>query len=230
MNPVLHLIRHFSIRLRMIGAIAMVLALLLAVGGTGLWGMFRVQAESRQMADDAVNGLGALATLTQAAGDLRRYEKDLVINADKPEKVTEYLAKWRKAAKDTDANAGVIAQTWDGEVGDLARAARGQYAAYVTAAEAVFTKQQAGGYENVAAINEALAATAKTPIHAAEQSLSGIARAVSTASAATSRRVEASSQQALLLFSVVLGVAVLIVMPLTLANSASITRPSSSVW
>jgi methyl-accepting chemotaxis protein len=225
MTSIPTLLRHFSIKLRMIGAIAMVLALLLAVGGTGLWGMFRVQAESRQMADDAVNGLGALATLTKSAGDLRRYEKDLVINSDKKEKVTEYLAKWRKSVKDTDANADVLAETYTGDVSALAKTVKAQYATYATAADTVFAKVESGGFENIAAINDALAASAKQAVHDSEVSLSQMEKAVSAQSAKASQRVEAASHLALALFSIALGIACVLVMPLTLANSASITTP-----
>ena len=46
MQFVHQLMRNFTIRLRMIGAILMVVALLVMVGGAGLFGMFRIQTLS----------------------------------------------------------------------------------------------------------------------------------------------------------------------------------------
>ncbi len=49
------LLRRFTIRLRMIGAILMVLALLAAVGGAGLFGMCRIQAQSAEFFEHSVS-------------------------------------------------------------------------------------------------------------------------------------------------------------------------------
>jgi methyl-accepting chemotaxis protein len=225
MTSIPTLLRHFSIKLRMIGAIAMVLALLLAVGGTGLWGMFSVQAESRQMADDAVNGLGALSVLAKSASDLRRFEKDMAMHFNHKDEAAKYRAKWDEAMKSTDANAKVVAETYGGEAGALATKMGGLYVAYGAAARPIFDKVQAGGFDSVDAVNDALTASAKTPARDAEAVFGGMQKAVAAESEKAAQRVEASSRLALIMFSVALGVACLLVMPLTLANSASITAP-----
>ncbi|MDN8910307.1 hypothetical protein Q0O53_13655, partial [Staphylococcus aureus] len=46
MNVFAHM-RMFTIRLRMLGAIAVVLLLLGMLGGAGMWGMFRIQSMSQ---------------------------------------------------------------------------------------------------------------------------------------------------------------------------------------
>ena len=47
------LMRLFTIRLRMLGAIAMVLALLGIVGAGGLWGMGRIQSQSDALLENS---------------------------------------------------------------------------------------------------------------------------------------------------------------------------------
>jgi len=82
------LLRHFSIRVRMIGAIAMVLALLTLVGGVGLYGMGSLKSQTKNFADMSVNEANALTALVRGMGDLR--------NANR-RRVSRYLRRGRKA-------------------------------------------------------------------------------------------------------------------------------------
>ncbi len=225
MTSIHDLLRNFTVRTRMLGAIAMVLAMLLAVGSTGLWGMFRVQAESRVLSDDVVNGLGALATLAKSAGDLGRFEKDTAIDFDKKDKIAEDRARWEAARKLVDANVRFIASSYDGEAAAVARKLQENYAAYAAALNPVFVKLDAGGYDSTAAVNEALTAAALPAAKAADESLAKMQQAMAGEAARAAAGMDASTKLALLVFTIVLGTAVVIVVPLTLANSGSITGP-----
>ena len=79
-----HLLQRYSIRTRMLGAIAIVLLLLVGVGGTGLFGMWRVEALGDRFANVTFRDATALSGLRAAMGNVRRYEKDMVINLDMP--------------------------------------------------------------------------------------------------------------------------------------------------
>ena len=93
------LLRNFTIRTRMMAAIAMVLALLGLVGGTGLWSLQRLSAASEQFISGTHANLERLGELRSAMGDLRRFEKDLMLNATDAAKVAEYRAKWAAAGE-----------------------------------------------------------------------------------------------------------------------------------
>ncbi len=225
MNFIKQQLRTLTVRTRMVGAIAMVLALLLAVGAAGLGGMYKVQAQSRLLSDSTVNGLGALSVLAKASGDLGRFEKDMAIDFDKKDKLAEARAHWDAAGKLVEANARVLAQVYDGETTKAATALLDRHAAYVAALGPIFAKLESAGFESTAAVNAALTETALPAARAADEALVQTQNAVSREAAQATDRMEATARAAFVVCMVVLGVAVLVVVPLTLANSSSITKP-----
>jgi methyl-accepting chemotaxis protein len=225
MNFINDSLRAFTVRTRMIGAIAMVLVLLLAVGGAGLGGMRKVQAQSRLLSDSTVNGLGALAVLAKASGDLGRYEKDMAIDFDKKDKLAEDRAHWEAAGKLVDANANVIANAYDGDTAQVAKTLQARHAAYVAALAPILVKLDGGGFDSAAAVNAALTDTALPAARAADEAMVQMQNAVSKEAADASDQMDATARLAFIVYLSVLGVAVVLVVPLTLANSSSITKP-----
>ena len=57
------LMRQFSIRFRMLGAIAVVLALLGLLGGAGMLGMFRIHSLSEDFVSNSFAEVGYMAAL-----------------------------------------------------------------------------------------------------------------------------------------------------------------------
>src|SRR5690606_26946644 len=90
------LMRHFSIRTRMRGAIATVLVLLAMVGGAGLLGMLRIQDMSEDFAHHSFEETKTLSALREAIGQMRRHEKDRFLKAGGAE-VTKSFDAWQKA-------------------------------------------------------------------------------------------------------------------------------------
>jgi hypothetical protein len=78
MNAIKSMIRNFTIQFRMMGAIVMVVVLLLAV-------------------DQALTVNDHLSSLYSAYGDVRRFEKDLILSREDPAKVADYEKKWLTA-------------------------------------------------------------------------------------------------------------------------------------
>ena len=225
MKLIQSLLRILTVRTRMLGAIAMVLVLLTAVGGTGLWGMYRIQAESRAASEATINGLGAIAVLAKAAGDLGRQERQLAIDFDKKDKIADDKAQWDAAKKRVDANAAVIATLYDGDTAKAARTLQDRYAAYAAAMAPILAKLDSGGFDSSQSVSDALSASALPAWRAADEALAQIQDAVAKEAAAAAASMDGTSRLALTICMVVLGAAVLVVMPLTLANSASITGP-----
>ena len=79
MQAIHSLMRRFSIQTRMVGAIAMVLFLLLLVGGAGLAGMFRIQTLSHDFVDSSFTQTTHLVALQDHYGDMRRHEKEMAV-------------------------------------------------------------------------------------------------------------------------------------------------------
>ena len=88
------LMRQFTIRLRMLGAIGVVLGLLGLLGGAGMLGMFRIHNMSQDFMDHSFAEVGYMAELRGEMGAIRQDEKDMIIGYEKPEAVKAAHAKW----------------------------------------------------------------------------------------------------------------------------------------
>jgi len=217
------IIRNFTIRTRMLGAIAMVLALLGLVGGAGLWSLQRLATSNAQFVNGTHQTLAMLGDLRVAVGDLRRFEKDLLLNATDPALVASYRAKWTAVA---DLARGQARALTEGSQGDAAASgARVQplLAAYIDKSSAAFSQLTGTADGAMAAI--AAMAEAKKPVQATDAELTVLAKALN----ADKARYLAESAQARILsyglFGVAVLLAVLLVVPLTLMNMSSICGP-----
>jgi methyl-accepting chemotaxis protein len=224
MNALLSLMRRYTIRTRMVGAIAMVLTLLSLVGGAGLYGMFQIQQMNADFAENTVAEAGQLGELRTAMGDLRRYEKDMILSYEKPDGVAEYHAKWRQ----TNSNAlTLIDAMLKGEEdvdNPILRQLRPQLEAYTAAAAPVIKQLEASGYDNAAVANKMMG-KAKDSIRAAELRLVELGDALRTEGEASKAEIAAAARRTVWLFGLAVALAVAVVVPLTLANMSSICRP-----
>ena len=86
--------RQFTIRLRMLGAIGVVLSLPGLLGGAGMLGMFRIHHMSQDFMDHPFANVGYMAELRGELGAIREYGKDMIVGHEKPEAVKAAHAKW----------------------------------------------------------------------------------------------------------------------------------------
>ena len=88
--------RQFTIPLRMLGAIDVVLSLpglLGLLGGAGMLGMFRIHHMSQDFMDHPFANVGYMAELRGELGAIRQYGKDMIVGHEKPEAVKAAHAK-----------------------------------------------------------------------------------------------------------------------------------------
>ncbi|MDV7393379.1 MCP four helix bundle domain-containing protein, partial [Arthrospira platensis SPKY1] len=93
----LSFMRRFSIRLRMLGAIGVVMALLFVVGGAGLWGMHRLASLGSEFAGHAFVETQTLSRMRVALVDMSRHEKDMVIQYESPEQMSLARVRWERS-------------------------------------------------------------------------------------------------------------------------------------
>ena len=74
------MLRRFTIHARMRGTVVLVLALFLLVGATALVGGARLKSLNHELVARSMAQQHAIADLRGALGDVRRWEKDMVIN------------------------------------------------------------------------------------------------------------------------------------------------------
>ena len=218
------LLRRFTIRTRMLGAIAMVLALLTLVGAFGLWGLNQVTTGSERYVATTHAQTVVLAELRTAIGDVRRYEKDLLINYDSAAQQQAYQPKWRAAVDQVQASARRLAAGDASPKAEAARRIDALLAAYATQVAPVLKALQVGGFNDAPVANQAIA-PAKKLAHEAETQIAALARLLEQETEAAVAAQRHSARLALWGFGAALALAVVLVVPLTLANMASICGP-----
>jgi len=220
----LALMRIFSIRWRMLGAIGVVLALLLGVGGAGLWGMRSLQALSHDFMNHAYHKSNALASLRLAFGDLARYEKDMVIQYESPEQLSLANLKWDNARKRVREQVALMRGGEPDESDVVLESLERNLMAYEAAVEPVVTNIQEGGYDSATMANRMLN-RAHERYAAIESDMKQIENIIRDEAADLKTQEDATTRITLIGFAVAVALAMVIVVPTTLANMQSICRP-----
>jgi methyl-accepting chemotaxis protein len=225
MNQLVLLLRGFTIRMRMIGAIAMVLLLLAAVGATALWARQRLVDANHDLANHVVSELATLGELRSAIGDLRRYEKDMLLSYEDAEGAKRYHGMWteRQAAVNKLIDSMLAGE--EDEDNAVLRELRTNLDDYAKGAEPVFRQVLASSYDNASAARKLLEAKALFHAVDAETQVGRLAELITAEAAEVKSHSDAASKTALYALIASLAVALLLVVPLTLINMESICRP-----
>jgi methyl-accepting chemotaxis protein len=225
MNSFLTLMRSFSIRVRMLCAIGMVLAMFAAVGAVGLLGGQHVGALGGRFAAslDAVDGISAAR---HALAQVRALEKQMVIEYEDGVAVLKQREAWTRELEATKKALAALAalQGAGEEVAELAKDAGGRLEAYKERSSPVLNNIQNGGYDN-ARVADRMLAKAKEEFQAAEQRVDAIAKAISSSALVTQHELKETMRTVMIAFVATLALVVVVVAPLTLLNSRSITEP-----
>ena len=169
-------IRNFTIRSRMLGAIAMVLGLLGLVGGAGLWSLQRLNHANDQFVTGTHQTLATLGDLRVAVGDLRRFESALLLNATDPASVASYRTRWTAAADLARTQARALTEGSDGEAAASGARVQPLLADYINQSGAAFSQLTGTADGAIAAI--AALDQAKKPARAAEAELNVLSKAL----------------------------------------------------
>ena len=218
------LMRQFSIRTRMMGAIGVVLMLLLLVGGAGLWGMGRLHALSSEFMNHAFKETVTLSRLQEALGDLGRYEKDMIIGYEKPDAVAKAKAQWQGARDSALQQIELMLVGEEDEDNALVREMKDQLARYVAFVEPVSAQLELGGYETATVANRVLG-RAHEQYDGLIQNLEKVEAVLVAEAALLEQEAETTRAQTLALFGVAVALAAVVVVPSTLLNMQSICRP-----
>jgi methyl-accepting chemotaxis protein len=219
-----HLMRQFSIRTRMIGAIAIVLALLALVGGAGLTGLLRMQTQTTAFMTSSFADSNTLAVLRTALGEMRLAEKEMIVNYEKPEEVTRFSGQWTAARERVVAQLKKLQEGTPDDGTALAKRMETELGTYATAMAPVIKQLENSGYDSATVANRVMG-RAKEAIGAAEKTVGDLQKALGDEGAQADAARQAMTRQTITLFAVALGIAILIVVPATLINMQSICRP-----
>ncbi|ARV19447.1 Methyl-accepting chemotaxis protein II [Curvibacter sp. AEP1-3] len=218
------MMRQFTIRLRMLGAIAMVLALLFMLGGGGLWGMGKIQDQSDAFLDNSFAEMQHLGRLQAAMSTVREAEKDMIIEYERPAEVEKAYTRWKSHLAEVDAIAGHFLEGVEDTDNPVVREMQADLKEYVKLFEPVANQLKSSGYESATIANrmsqKALGQIDKVMKHM--KSLEGVLQDEANDAVNDQHKVSGVIKW---LFIAALGVASLVVVPLTILNMNSICQP-----
>jgi methyl-accepting chemotaxis protein len=224
MSSLQSLLRRFTIATRMRGAIVMVLACFLLVGAAAVLGGLRLKSLNNSFVEHSVRESRTVADLRAALGDVRRWEKDMVINYEDGVAVLKARESWSASIKQTRKAFEVLLEGAEDEDNEITRQALERLDAYAKASEPVLQTIQNGGFDT-AKVADRMLGRAKEQIAAVEQAVAQITTVLDAKAAAARTDFDKAMAQTLYAFGGVMLLVVLSVVPLTLVNSASIVAP-----
>ena len=218
------LMRRFTIRFRMLSAIGVVLTLIGMLGGTGLYGMARIYGMSQDFMNQSYAVVGRLAELRSDMNMARRYEKDMIIQYEKPEAVKASFAKWQASLQHGEkAAASLQTGLREGNKANLQQVVQ-TLAAYRDLFVPIARQLEAQAYDTATVANR-LSSRALAKFDEAETLLNQIELALRKDVENAVEEQAAVAQQVKLLFALVIVLGLLVVVPTTLLNMRSICQP-----
>jgi methyl-accepting chemotaxis protein len=217
------LARNCSIRARMHVSTALTAGFLLLVGAAGLWALHRMDTIGATFAEGThANAVRAIELATQI-GNVRRFEKDLVLAYEKPENVAGIRVHWREAISLTQAKAAEMS-VGDGDDALAAREIGPLLAKYQQLAEPVFRQLEDGAYDNASAADKLLM-RAKSEVRTAEKNFKTLITALEQQALDSRTQADAAKSEAYLQLGIALAFAVLLAVALSLVNTRSLCGP-----
>ena len=217
------LMRQFTIRFRMLGAIAVVLALLGLLGGAGMFGIFRIYDLSQQLVKQSA-GVERVGSLRYEMSLVRRHEKDMIIQYEKPEAIRQIRDKWLADLKNIDKTLASVLQGAAESDKPALQTAIQHMARYRELFSQLAGQLESSAYET-ATIASRMSTRAVAEFEEADKLLSQIDAARRESARQAIEGQGAVLQQTLLLFAALVVLTVIVVAPLTLLNMQAICKP-----
>ncbi|BEP94385.1 HAMP domain-containing protein [Acidovorax sp. sif1233] len=216
--------RQFTIRMRMLGAIAVVLGLLGLLGGAGMLGMFRIHDMSQNFMDNSFAKVGYMAELRGEMGSVRQYEKDMIIGYEKPEAVKAAHDKWLASQDKAKKIAAKFLEGEDDADNVVVRNIIARLDSYRELFAHVARQLEASGYDTATIANR-MSGKAVAEFDQADKlvgELDTVLRAEVAQSVEQQGRVSSETKW---LFVLAVVITVVVVVPTTLMNMNSICHP-----
>ncbi|MDR7269802.1 methyl-accepting chemotaxis protein [Pelomonas saccharophila] len=216
--------RSFTIRTRMQGAIALVLLMFAALGLTGLLGGRQLMTLNVDVTTHAMQDLRHLAAIRQALADVRLEEKQMVIAYEDPDQVKQFRLRWDAAAQRLTQPLQGLQEGKQEENKAVAAEALKFLQDYRTAAQPVLNQIEAGGFDT-AKVADRMLNRPKAAMREIEKRVEAIGGLIDQQAKATEAEFAAEMARIGWRSLAVLVLVMVLVVPLTLVNSSTITSP-----
>jgi methyl-accepting chemotaxis protein len=222
-------LQDFTVRARLYALAGISMLMLAIVGGAGLYSLNQAKAAFVHFVDNDNLSLNYVSKIRAEAGNLRRYEKDMVINLADGAAVDKYRADWRSAYDALlKAETQLATLSLPPEVSSAAKAIEEGLKNYKTEMDGFMAKLGEKAFADPAAANQALGG-AKKAIRPMEEKLAELVAAIDKDAAAEVSRIAANEQSIRLSLTLVLVGGVLVIGVYTFFNIRSILQPLSAV-
>ena len=218
------LMRLFTIRTRMIGAIVVVLVLLGILGGAGMFGMFRIHAMNQCFLNGPFEQTGQLCKFEEVMARVQALEKDMIIQYEQPAQLAQTHERWKAGLQTVLTDSQVLAEQASPQEREALQQLQLSLQQYEEFFAPVARQRLASGYDS-ATVAQRVGQKAKQAYEVAEQQLHTFAQLLQQQAQAAQDSGSAVASQTQWLFALALVVTVVVVAPLTLLNMISICRP-----
>ena len=218
------LVRQFTIRFRMLGAIAVVLVLLGLLGGAGMFGMFRIYSMSEDFMNSSFQEVGYMAQLHNEMGAIRQHEKDMIIGYEKPEAVKAAHTQWLESQEKAKKVANQFLQGEEDVDNAVVRDIIKRLDSYKEAFAHVARQLEAGGYDTATIANR-MRGKAVAEFAEADKLMTQLDEVLRNEVQKSVAEQQGVSNQTKWLFALAVLITVVVVVPLTLLNMHSICKP-----
>ena len=224
MSTIFGLMRQFTIRFRMLSAIVVVMCLLALLGGAGMLGMFRIHNLGEQEVNQSYAGVERLGNLRYEMNLVRRHEKDMIIQYEKPEAIQKIREKWLADMQKIEATLAQLQQEATETDKPRFQKAAEHMKAYRTMFGQIANQLEASAYETATIANR-MSGRAVAEFEEADKLLQQIDKALRDNARQAVERQGVALDQTLFIFAGLVVLSLLIVVPLTLLNMQAICRP-----
>ncbi|WP_290428852.1 methyl-accepting chemotaxis protein [Roseateles amylovorans] len=218
-------LRNFTIRARLMAlGLLSVLALLL-IGGDGLWAMARTKQQFQHYVSHDVASLAQLSEVRAGVGNLRRYEKDLLINMGEEQAVRRYQKEWQATFEKVNQNLdGIAALDIQPEIKAMAPEMQRSLASYKTGLDGIAARILNNDFVDSAEANRATEPI-KGPVRQMDKQLGEMTQAILQRSDAEVKRIDEEETRIRMALGGVMLIGALAIGTFTLFNIASILTP-----
>ncbi|XHS78548.1 methyl-accepting chemotaxis protein [Burkholderiaceae bacterium UC74_6] len=218
-------LRNFTIKTRLFALAFVAVLTMLLIGGDGLWSLMRSRATFSHFVDNDVDALTQLAGVRAGVGNLRRYEKDQLINMADPKAVERYSKEWNETYEKVAAGLGKIAALdVPAEIRKNAAQMTPALQEYKQGLNSVSERAAKGEFADTAAANKAMEPL-KAPIRAIDKQLAELTEQIDKHSATQVARLAEDERTIRMALIAVLVCGVLSVSAFTFFNIRSILTP-----
>lgn len=220
-------INNLSIGARLSAAFAIIAALVIAAALDGGWGLRSIAHTALEVMNGDLKVAQLAAQIDADVLQLRRYEKDIFINIDAPDKVRSYRAKWDQALEAVEEARSVAEELAGEELHGPISELKSELRAYAEGFEETFASINSGALTTTAQANEAMTKH-KAAVHQTEVLVDKIREAANRRAAGAGGVISKREREVMTTLTALTALSLIFAAALAIVITRGISRPLKS--